>query len=177
MEKHSTELKTVMKILEKIEKEVFHKHYKEIGIDTYASFVHNDFQWACDDCLQSKKAILAASGAKFYYSNPSLAYYDIPKVCKKCGVDFIFSKTEKKLWYDTLGFVLDSSPNNCKECRREIRHLKRENSILSGILKKEELEITGDELNTIIEIYTNWDKAEKVKYYQALLRKRMKKVV
>ena len=45
--------------------------------------------------------------------------------------------------------------------------------MLSDILKKEATDISSNELETVIEIYTKWEKEEQAKYYQAILRKRI----
>ena len=42
------------------------------------------------------------------------------------------------------------------------------------MLKKPEDEITDQELQKVVEIYTSWDKMDKAKYYQSKLDKRNK---
>ena len=36
-----------------------YKYYHELEINTYDSFINSDFDWACDACLEKKKAIKA----------------------------------------------------------------------------------------------------------------------
>lgn len=151
-----------------------YKNYKELGIDTYNSFVDSNFSWACDSCLQSKKAIKGNPELQNYCWNPNYAYFDSPKICKTCKSEFIFSKEEKKYWYESLKFWIDSEPVNCVNCRREIRQYKLENKILSEILRKKEIEIPTNEVEKVVEIYSKWQMEDKTKYYQSILNKRKK---
>lgn len=169
-EKHRTEMRTSLAILEKLEKAQF-KHYKELGLDAYNSFINSSFEWACDQCLQQGRAIVANPTLQNYCWNPHIAYFDSKLVCRTCGTDFIFSKEEKKMWYESLKFWIDAAPVNCLHCRRELRQFKGENKTLSVLLKKEESSISPEELNTIIAIYEKWGKEDKVKYYTSLLKK------
>jgi hypothetical protein len=172
-EKHRTEMKTSLALLEKMEKTRF-KHYKELGLDPYNSFIDSSFEWACDACLGSGKAILANPGLQNYCWDPHIAYFDATHVCRSCGIDFIFSKEEKRLWYEQLKFWIDAAPVNCPACRKELRQLKRENNTLSEILNKEEDDISSDELQSVIGIYKKWGKDNKVKYYESLWNKRQR---
>jgi hypothetical protein len=43
--------------------------------------------------------------------------------------------------------------------------------VLSDILKKDKDKITIEELQTAADIYRKWGKMEKVKFYEAILRK------
>ncbi len=170
-EVHKTEMKVAISEMEKTER-LQYNHYKDLKIDTYNSFIDSNFDWACDVCLEDAKVIKANPSIQNYSWNPHYAYYDSQLKCKNCNSDFIFGKEEKKYWFESLKFWIDSVPIHCVNCRREIRQLKLENTMLSDILKKEETDISLDELNTVIEIYKNWEKEERVKYYQAILRKR-----
>ena len=160
-------------MLETIERKL-NKHYKELKLDAYNSFIKCDFEWACDSCLQDKKAILANPDQQTYAWNPNLAYFDKDLICRTCGTNFKFTKEEKQLWYEKLKFWIGSEPVNCQKCRRQIRLLKSENKILSDILKKDESKITIEELKTVAEIYQNWDKPEKAKFYESVIRKRIR---
>ena len=55
--------------------------------------------------------------------------------------------------------------------RQEIRKVKVQNKILSEILSKKESEFTKEDLEEIITIYKEWNKENKVNYYQSLLNK------
>ncbi len=170
-DRHRTEMTLCLSILEKIERKEF-KHYKELNIDTYNSFIDSKFEWACDFCLNEGKAILANPGLQTYAWTPHLAYHDIDLVCRTCGTSFKFTKEEKQLWYEKLKLWIDSEPANCLKCRRQQRLLKTENKKLSDILRKRENEITIDELKTVSDIYRKWDKVEKAKLYEAIIRKK-----
>lgn len=159
---HKTEIKMAISEMEKTDR---------LQYNHYNNFIDSNFDWACDVCLDNKKAIRANPRLQNYSWNPNYAYYDSQFQCRNCNSDFIFSKEEKKYWFESLKFWIDSIPIHCIDCRKEIRQLKLENKMLSDILEKEETDISSDELNTVIEIYTKWAKKEKVKYYQAILRK------
>jgi len=168
IEKHRTEVRQAISILEKIARQEY-KHYKELG---FGVGVNDDYEWACDECLASKKAIEANPGLQNYCLHPHIAYSDVTFNCNTCGNDFIFSKEEKKFWYENLKFWIDSRPNNCVDCRKEIRQLKIENKLISGILSKEESEMTHEELESVIAIYSKWEKLERAKYYTSVLKKK-----
>lgn len=164
-------METVISVMKKLDRDQY-KHYKELKIDTYSSFIQSNFDWACDDCLNSKKAIQAIPELQNYCWNPHYAYFDSTFICNKCKSEFIFKKEEKKFWYESLKFWIDSTPNNCTSCRKDIRQLKIENKTLSEILRKEESEIEVGELEKVIAIYTKWEKIERAKYYKSILVKR-----
>ena len=162
-----------LSILEKIERKPY-KSYKELNIDTYHSFVDCDFEWACDACLKDKKATLSNPALQTYAWNPNLAYYDKELICRTCGANFKFTKDEKQLWYEKLKFWIHSEPVSCLNCRRQIRLLKKENKTLSEILKKDETKISIDELKIVSDIYRKWDKIERAKFYDNLIRKKLR---
>lgn len=169
--KHRTEMRTAISEMEEMDR-LQYKNYNKLGIDTYEGFIDSDFGWACDACLQSKKAIKGSPTSQNYCWHPNYAHFDSNKICTNCGSNFIFSKEEKKYWYESLKFWIDSEPVNCLKCRREIRHYKSENKILSEILRNEESEISISELEKVVEIYTNWQIEQKVKYYQSVIIKK-----
>ena len=173
IEKHRTEIQTCVSVLEKMERQAF-KHYKELQLEkyTYGSFVDSSFEWACDSCLENKKAILATLGLQEIPWTPHLAYFDTHLNCYSCKKEFVFKKEEKKAWYESYKLPINAQPNNCLDCRRKTRNQHAENKAISEILKKPEEEITDNQLQEVIEMYTSWDKMEKVKYYQSILNKR-----
>jgi len=173
-EKHRTEMKMVIAQKEQLDRASYGKYYKELDIDTYGGFIDSNFDWACDACLESKKAVKANPNTQNYCWYPYYAYFDLSINCKTCKSEFVFSKEEKKFWFESLKFWIDSEPVNCVTCRKEIRQLKKENKILSDILSKKEDDISFTELEKVIEIYTIWQKEDRVKYYQSVLKKRNK---
>jgi hypothetical protein len=168
-------MQTSISILEKIERQEF-KHYKELQLDqyTYARFIDSNFEWACDNCFETKKAILASPGSQETPWTPHLAYFDTQLKCYKCRKEFLFKKEEKKAWYESYKLPINAQPDNCLDCRRKIQQQNSENKTISEILKKSENEITDEELEKVVETYTTWDKMEKAKYYQSILNKRKK---
>lgn len=82
----------------------------------------NHFQWACDHCIDNNIAIEAKIEKQTFCNNPPyLAYVDIDKICQTCDSKFKFTKEEQKYWYEELKFWVQSTPKNCKECRKVIR--------------------------------------------------------
>ena len=164
-DRHRAEIQTCISILEKIERQEF-KHYKELQLDqyTYGSFVDSNFEWACDSCLGSKKAILAIPGLQETPWTPHFAYFDTQLNCYSCTKEFLFKKEEKKAWYESYKLPINAQPNNCLGCRRKTRNLNADNKTMSEILKKSELEISDNQLEEVIGIYTSWDKMKKAKY-------------
>lgn len=171
-EKYKTEMEIALAAMEALDRQQYPK-YQELGMDPYRSFLNSDFSWACDECLRTKRAIPGIPGLQQYSWNPHYAYFDTDKTCGHCGVAFVFSKEEKKYWYEDLKFWVDSEPANCTECRRTIRQYKMENRTLSEILKKAHRDLTTPELEKVIEIYQKWQLESKVKFYQSILRKRI----
>lgn len=166
-------MKTAISDMERLERAQY-KHYEELGIDSYDSFLDSNFDWACDSCLRSNAAIRANPKAQHYCWNPHFAYFDSRYSCNTCGKEFTFGKEEKRFWFEQLQFWTDSSPNHCVDCRKEIRHLKTQNSILSEMLKKEEENLSIAKVQQVIDMYLQWGKAEKATYYQSLLRKKQR---
>ena len=169
--KYKTELEQVMYAMTTVERKAY-PNIKTNKEDTYSSFIDADFDWACDTCLTSKKAILGNPSAQLYCWNPHYAYFDTIIECQKCQKDFTFSKEEKKYWYENLKFWIESVPVNCGDCRKEVRKLKIENKTLSDILMKEEDDLTIAELKSVIDIYTIWGKVERAKYFRAILKRK-----
>ena len=143
-------MKTCISSLEKIERQKF-KYYKELKLnqDTYVSFIDSDFEWACDNCLETKNAVLAIPGLQETPWTPHLAYSDTKLNCSSCYKEFLFKKEEKKLWYETYKLPIKAEPNNCLACRRKIRNHNLENKTISEILNKTEGEITDKELEKV----------------------------
>jgi len=135
------------------------------------------FQWACDNCLNAKKALIAQPEAQLYCDfDPYLAYFDIDKTCETCNTPYVFTKEEQKHWYESLKFWVQSKPKNCLKCRGEIRESRKLNNELSELLKDKE-KLTVRDMVRLSEIYDEIKKPDKSKYYDRLARKanRMKK--
>ncbi len=165
--RHETEMKDAIGILEKIEKKN-HPRIKNLNIIGF--FKDAQFEWACDECLSLKKAMTANPSAQIYSWHPHISYFDEKKNCQFCKKDFYFSKNEKRFWYEQLKFQLDATPANCPTCRKEKRNKKQIHDNLSEYLKNGKENLDYATLENIIQIYRIWDKEDKVKYYQSLLK-------
>lgn len=85
------------------------------------------FQWACDSCLQSGKAVIAHPEKQTFCDHPPfLAYFDSSKICSTCKEYFIFSAKEQAFWYETLKFWVQSEAKNCLICRKKAREGKNQ---------------------------------------------------
>ncbi len=136
------------------------------------------YQWACDDCINGGKAILANPEKQYftfthpmYTANPYLSYFDKGFTCKNCNDKFTFSKEEQKYWYEELSFVVYSKPIACGKCRKEGRVVKNLNKELSELLQEGEPEEKST-LIRISEIYKEMGKTEKMKKYLTAANKR-----
>lgn len=167
---NKSDIRRCISILEKLESASL-KQYKELGFESFTSFINSNFSWACDSCLQEGKATLANPALQETPWTPHLAYFDSNLNCYKCQKEFVFSKEEKKIWYESYKLPLNAEPNNCLDCRRAIRLQKNQNKELSDILQKKENQLTTEELAIVIRIYEDWGKTEKVKFYQSLQKK------
>lgn len=136
---------------------------------------HGTFQWACDDCLNSGRALIGNPGAQLYCDfDPYLAYVDEEKVCETCDAQYVFRKEEQKYWYETLRFWVQSKPKHCPKCRQEIREEKKLNNELSELLKEKE-KLSIQDMERLSEIYEEISKPEKSRYYKNLIEKLKRK--
>ncbi|MDA0832710.1 MAG: zinc-ribbon domain containing protein [Planctomycetota bacterium] len=56
-----------------------------------------------------------------------VVYFDVLKICRTCGRDFIFYAEEQRFWYEELMFYLWSSAVDCCECRQDAQQLRKRN--------------------------------------------------
>ncbi len=171
--RYKTELEQVMNSMTAVDRKAY-PNIKTSKEESYTSFIDANFDWACDPCLIGKRAILANPNSQTYCWNPHYAYFDTTIECHKCNNKFTFSKEEKKYWYENLKFWIESVPINCVDCRKATRKLKKENKILSDIIMKEEAKLTIEELKNIIDIYATWGKTERSKYFNSVLKRKLK---
>jgi hypothetical protein len=74
--------------------------------------------WACDECLQSGRAIKAnINNQDFDGCNPHFAYFDKIASCRDCSNDFVFSKEEQRHWYEKLRLMVLAKEVRCNPCR------------------------------------------------------------
>lgn len=132
------------------------------------------FEWACDHCLETGRAIEGKVAEQTFCDNPPyLAYLDKKKNCETCSKNYIFSKEEQKFWYEELKFWVQSTPKNCQACRKEIRNKKNLNTKLSKLIKHADLK-DANQLIEISQLYFEMGKVEKGKKYATLAKKAMK---
>lgn len=134
-------------------------------------FFEEQQDWACDVCLRAGKADIATITKQNYCWHPRYAYFDSHFQCTSCGIAFVFDRSEKRFWYETLGFWIESEPRHCPACRKEVRQWKSENTKLSELLRKGETALKSADVEEIIRIYEGWHLSDKVKYYKSLLSK------
>lgn len=140
------------------------------GFEVFDNFLEYEFGYACDNCLTKQKAILANPKLQLGSHFQHLAYFDESHTCQTCGDDYIFSKEEKRHWFEVLQFWVYAESLNCKNCSKEIRVERNLNTRLSNLLKNGEEELSNEQITEVISIYQTMEKAEKVKYFQSKLR-------
>ncbi|WP_267402837.1 MULTISPECIES: zinc-ribbon domain containing protein [unclassified Chryseobacterium] len=141
--------------------------------DLFELLIGSDFKWACDTCINDRRALIPNSLQQTNFYTPYLSYYDTNLRCEKCKNEFTFTKDEKKLWYEQLKFHIKSIPLHCLKCRKEIRKLKIQNKILSQLLQKDQKDLTIDELSQIVQIYDEWNIKDKFNFYKKVIQKRI----
>ncbi|MFK8102174.1 MAG: zinc-ribbon domain containing protein [Saprospiraceae bacterium] len=168
--RYQSELSIALKILQGYYRVTMPSYYSSFKNEIIESFTNEDMDWACDDCFQQKRAIPAVPSAIFDGGEPHLAHYDTALTCERCAVDFTFSKSEKKFWFEGLKFHADARPKNCVACRKLVRAEKKDNSRLSELLSQTEV-LTKSEYAEIAAIYDRMGKEEKKRMYENLVRK------
>lgn len=129
------------------------------------------YQWACDNCLATGKAIKADWKEQVYCDhNPYLAYFDIQKECSDCHNSYIFEKKEQLFWYEVLKFWVQSEPKQCPSCRKKRRAKNLLNKELSELLK-DKTTLTKDQMLRLIVIYEGMEKDEQANYFRNRVKK------
>lgn len=138
---------------------------------TYEELLQDEYQWACDLCLDNGKAIIADPAQQTFCDHePYLAYFDQAKACPTCQQAYTFTKEEQQFWYEELKFWVQSKPTQCAKCRKASRHLKQLNKELSEILK-DKAKLTIEQMARLIQIYNELNKPDKSKYYARMIEK------
>ena len=138
----------------------------KVSILERSDLKHGRYQWACDDCLTSGKALIATPERQLYLDSPPyLAYFDLRKVCKKCNEEYTFKEEEQIYWYEDLRFWVQSTPKHCNRCRREVRERKNLLNELSALLKERD-KLNRKDLQRLSEIYSALNHPDKAKYYE-----------
>lgn len=138
-------------------------------------FMLGHFSWACDDCLESSRALEGnIAKQEFCGQPPFLAYIDQETKCQNCQTDFVVTKEEQKHWSEELKFLVQALPNNCKTCRKDIKESRDTNTRLSELIKNLDKN-DPQQLHEISEIYRRTDKVERSKHYATLAMKALKR--
>ncbi len=139
---------------------------------SFSALKNQEFDWACDHCIEGQLALLAQPLQQNFCWNPHLAYTNTEKTCENCGRFYLFRKEEKKHWYETLKFWYESEPLHCPECRKTIRVERRDNTRLSELLRHGPDQLSLENLREVVAIYERMEKPERTKYFAALVRKK-----
>jgi hypothetical protein len=105
--------------------------------------------WACDECLQSGRAIKANVDNQDFAGNPHFAYFDKTASCRDCNKDFVFSKEEQRHWYEKLGLMVWAKEVRCNPCRRN-KKLHTKLLKLLGNFDYKDMEKTQETVNLCI---------------------------
>ncbi|MEL6867328.1 MAG: zinc-ribbon domain containing protein, partial [Bacteroidota bacterium] len=108
---------------------------EESSLGTLRDDSRQGLDWACDPCISQGKTLKANLKRQVFCWYGHLYYYDEKRICQTCHQSFLFTRKEKKFWYEQLQFWIESKPNHCPECRRAIRRKKLDNTRLSELLK------------------------------------------
>jgi hypothetical protein len=131
-------------------------------------FEQEHFEWACDQCFEKQTVIEGIISEQTFCDNPPyLAYVDKYKVCQTCKSTFKFSKEEQKYWYEERKFWVQSSPENCIECRKIIRNDRILNTKLSNLIKDLD-DKNSEQLIEISKMYFELGKVAKGKHFAKL---------
>jgi hypothetical protein len=129
-----------------------------------------DWYWACDRCLLSSKALSADPTKQVLgMGTPYAAYVARPFRCRDCGKDSVFSPDEQRHWYETLNFILWSSPNECPPCRAARRKNKRTNEALAAALDSLDGK-NPDQLDGVASLYEELGRSKKAAEFRARAR-------
>ncbi len=172
IDRHKTGVKQALSFFDKQNKRLY-PSLKNWGIDSYAELIDSDYYWACDYCLQTGVAVTSSLTSGKGTDIQHLAYFDTEFDCKSCGVKWIFTKAEKKAWYEQYHLPSRSAPDKCLDCRRAQKLHKEQNNVLSLLLERESADLAIGELKQIIEIYEAWGKSDKAAFYRSLLTHRI----
>ena len=81
------------------------------------------FFWNCLN-LDHDTAVRADISRQNFSVCPRYWYVDATFRCSQCKTSFCFTTAEQKLWYEELGFYVDSCAKDCQNCRKNNRQKK-----------------------------------------------------
>lgn len=79
--------------------------------------------WECV-YLDHESAVRADITRQNFTVCPRYWYVDATFCCSQCEATFCFTAAQQKLWYEELGFYVDSYSKDCLECRKNKRRKK-----------------------------------------------------
>lgn len=128
-------------------------------------------RWACDDCLQSGRAIPGNPGQQrkehaMAHDPEYLAFRNLSKkACLDCGQSFVFTKEEQLFYYQTLGHSRSARAVRCLDCRRGRREEHRPARELGEMLENGELRSEAYR-DRVIENYRLLGREDKARYFE-----------
>lgn len=133
--------------------------------------IYHTLLWACNSCISRGKAIVADFSKQKAYGmgGPIEVYVDLKYICRNCQQEFSFDAKEQKHWYEELGFIIDSRPVHCQNCRKEIRKIKNAQQKLMQLLSTEG-KLSLEELQEIANYYTIIGAREKAEAFQRRIK-------
>lgn len=80
------------------------------------------FRRACSHCIRGGLALEGHPALQTWCDyDPYFAFIDANLTCEDCGESFVFAAVERRYWYETLKFWVQSRPKQCIACRRARR--------------------------------------------------------
>ncbi len=130
--------------------------------------------WACNECLETGKAVLADTSKQHYgLGGPILYYLDLPFTCSRgcsyCGGSYVFTISEQKYWYEELNFFVESIPSFCEGNRKRLRLMKVNQKKLGVLINKKNKDVK--DLEEIRDIYIEFDLLDKAKIINNQIKK------
>lgn len=124
--------------------------------------------WACEECLQSRRAIKGEPKKQLFCDiAPHFAYFDKPGTCRDCGGAFVFAKIEQQHWYEHLGFWVQAEKVRCDNCQQ----LKKQRDRFSHLMKVNDYTDLSA-VKEIVAFYLAGKEYQKAKQFLALGKKK-----
>ncbi|WP_083325760.1 zinc-ribbon domain containing protein [Hymenobacter coccineus] len=108
--------------ISQISQDVPNKYYGTSGGNIIGNLYWLDAQknrvdWACDICLQQKRAFQGKPKRQLFCDfAPHFAYFDKQIICRDCGIIFQFLKEEQAHYYEKLVFKVQAERVRCDIC-------------------------------------------------------------
>lgn len=130
------------------------------------------FFWACDECVNSGRAISAdVTKVNISIGTPYAAYVDRPFRCDDCKAEAVFSAAEQHHWFETLGFLIWVYPKQCTACRKKRRTMKQAHKALADALANLDSK-DATQLDAVAKLYDEIGSAPKAKSFRARAKNR-----